>query len=195
MSKTYESRDPFALIVKAVVPDIVLFNGRTNQRTNSLSASSINVITLNTLVKGTGFIVAGLAKDAGTSDYDYLANTATAKTEIAGVWQEIIDVFEDKWDQVLDGTITAGELRATYVFPHGLGWTALAQAAGTLIEQHGGAWTGHFQKGVKTYNWERTAPEWDGNAVIHDPAKGTNRVNNTGPGIRQLSKMVINAGN
>jgi DGQHR domain-containing protein len=191
----YETRNPMVLVVKAAADRVDLFSGRVNRRTNSLSKSSTNVITLNTLHEGTKAIAEGLATAAGTPLDEYIADQDMAATEIAGVWNEIVDAFSDYWQKVQDGSLSAGELREQYLFPHGLGWNGLAKAAGALISEHRGAWVGHFQKGVHALSWERTAPEWSGNAVIHDTAKGTNRVNNTGPAINQLRDTIIDKAN
>jgi hypothetical protein len=32
---------------------------------------------------------------------------------------------------------------------------------------------------------------WAGNAVLHDPVKGTNRVNNTAPAVKSLAAIIV----
>lgn len=189
----FETRDPIALLSKALMHRVPLFDGRVNRSSNSLPASSKNVITLNTLVQGSRAIVAGLAKSEGVSDADYLDNMNKAQAEVADVWQTIIDAFGPLWGDVLNDVPSAGgQLRENYVFPHGLGWVALATAAGTTIAERGAGWKQPFVAAVAALDWRREAQVWSGNAVIHDPAAGTNRVNNTGPAIKQMAKELVN---
>lgn len=190
----FERRDPLVQTVKSVSRAVPLFDGRVNRRTNSLSSSSSQVITLNTLVVGTEDIAKALAEVGNYGDLkEYVADTGTAITEITQVWEGIVDAFSDYWQRVLtDEPGAAGELREEYVFPHGLGWQALARAAAQLIAEYGTTqWKGAFQRAIQVIDWHRTAPIWDGNAVIHDRDKGTNRVNNTGPAVRQLADIIV----
>ena len=69
---------------------------------NSLPASSKNVITLNTLVQGCREMVDSLAKSDGITPEAYLKDLGRAVEEVAEVWEEVIDPFEDKWSDVLD---------------------------------------------------------------------------------------------
>jgi DNA-sulfur modification-associated len=168
-----------------------LFDDRVNYRTNSLPKSSPNVITLNTLVQGSKAIVDALAETQNTTSAEFLSDHGRAVTEVADVWEEIIESFEPHWAEVLENQPgAAGELRERYVFPHGLGWVALARAAATLIREHGDQWATHFRAAVRALDWERTAEVWNGNAVIHDRTKDTNRVNNTGPAITQMAELI-----
>lgn len=191
----YESRDPMALLAKAVAPRVSLFRDRLNLRTNSLPRSSANVITLNTLVQGCRDLVEGFAGEDKNDQRAYLGpkNFDQAVAQVTAAWEDIIEPFSDHWDKVTADEITPGELREEYLFPHGLGWRALASAAGELIAADPDNWAAKFARGVGAYNWARTAPEWEGNAVIHDRDKESNRVNNTDPGINQLKELILKA--
>jgi DGQHR domain-containing protein len=188
----FESRDPFALISKSLMQRVALFDDRVNRNSNSLSASSKNVVTLNTLVQGVREIVAGLAQAEDVPVEEYVENLNKAQAEVADVYQGIIDAFDPMWDDVLaDAPNAAGQLREKYLFPHGLGWVALAKAAGALVGDHGNSWKQPFTLAVHAFDWHRNAPAWSGTIVLHNPTDGTNRVNNTGPAIQQLAKQVI----
>jgi DGQHR domain-containing protein len=190
----FERRDPLVQVVKSVSHDVPLFNGRVNRRTNSLPKTSMHVITLNTLVEGTKVIAEALRKVEDYEDLkEYVADTGTATTEITQVWEAIADAFADQWQAVLmDEPGAAGELRDEYVFPHGLGWQGLALAVSRLISEYGShEWKEPFYRAVRSLDWRRTAEVWSGNAVIKDREKGTNRVNNTGPGVRQLADTIV----
>jgi len=188
----FETRDPLVLVTKALPQRVPLFDGRINRVTNSLPKTSKHVVTLGSLVTGSRGIVDALASMSGVPKDEYLADQATAETDLAHAWNTIIDSFAPYWDDVMHDVPGAGGLlREEYVFPHGLGWLGLAHAAAELMREYSHSWEEPFQKAVQAMDWKRVAPIWDGNAVIHDPAKGTNRVNNTGPAVRQLAAMVV----
>ncbi len=186
----FEKRDPLVQIAKSVADEVPLFDGRVNRRTNSLSKTSIAVITLGTLVPSSKLIAEALAGETAVDDY--LAKTEVATEQVGAVWEVITDVFASYWHDVLTNEPgAAGELREEYLFPHGLGWRALAQAAAELIEARGpSGWEKPFRTAVRSFDWKRTAAVWNGTAVIHDPEKKTNRVNNTGPAVRQLAEII-----
>jgi hypothetical protein len=100
------------------------------------------VIIFNTLVQGCRSLIRGLAlgshpdlviegtpkevkaaEDKAIKQYLSENDRSMVTDEVAVAWTEIIDAFTDYWVSVLAGTEgAAGELRAEYVFPHGLGW-------------------------------------------------------------------------
>jgi DNA sulfur modification protein DndB len=206
ISYDFETRDPLAIIAKEVARDVPLFRDRVNRVTNSLPATSASVITLNTLVQGTRSIIKGLAIQASEMVDDdakpadilkaYIAQGKSDEfkaiaLEVSAVWEVIIDSFGTKWDAVHAGEDrAAGKLRDEYLFPHGLGWLALAQAAGQLIAEMGEGWEDAFRKAVGKFNWARSDDEWAGNAVLRKE-NGTNRVNNTGPAVKDLAQKIV----
>jgi DNA sulfur modification protein DndB len=204
----FETRNPIALLAKAVGRVVPLFQGRVNRVSNSLPKSSANVVTLNTLVQGTTDIVRNIVKhnhpDAGSTELDRLIKEFVdahdgqvdpdAVQEVASVWEVILGAFADQWAPVLAGEKdAAGELRERFLFPHGLGWLGLARAAADLMLTYGEEWEGRFRKAVASFDWRREAEVWSGNAVIHDPVKHTYRVNNTAPAVQALKDMIIKA--
>ncbi len=204
----FETRNPIALLAKAVGRTVLLFQGRVNRVSNSLPKSSANVITLNTLAQGTTAIVKAIVKqanpdlepgklDAAVLDFIGVRDgdiDRLALQETSSVWEMIVDVFSDDWRRVLVGEKDApGDLREKYLFPHGLGWLGLANAAADLMLMYGEEWEDRFRAAVAQFDWRRDSDDWTGNAVIHDPAKGTYRVNNTGPAVQALAKMIVKA--
>jgi DGQHR domain-containing protein len=199
----FSRRDPIALIAKTAMRQIELFQGRVNRRTNSLPASSQNVITLNTLVTGSRSIAAGLAAHAENEDgtrgiavNEYIEDVEVASEHIGNVWEIIVDAFSDYWGDVLKGTKTPGELRTQYLFPHGLGWLAVAQAAGDLIKDDAAHWEKRFRKAIRSLDWHREAPVWQGTAVIpgtNAEGEKTYRVNNTAPAVKDLASKIVSA--
>lgn len=197
-----EHRDPIAMLAKELGEYIDLLRGRVNRRSNSLPQSSSNVITLNTLVIVTRTIVGAYAEREDIEPNQrsierWLGSSAQFREAISkkvgDVVEVMIDCFKKEWKSVLDDREhAAGEIRETYLFPHGLGWQALSEAAAALIIAHGDRWEPMFRQGVAGLDWLRTAPVWKGSAVLYDE-KGNNRVNNTGPGVHGVARAVIAA--
>jgi DNA sulfur modification protein DndB len=204
----FETRNPIALLAKAVSRTVPLFQGRINRVSNSLPKSSANVITLNTLAQGTTAIVRATVKQADPELEPSQLDQAMVKyigvrdgevdrlalQEVASVWEVIVDVFANEWAPVMAGEKeSAGRLREDYLFPHGLGWLALSQAVADLLLMYGEEWEDRFRTAVASFDWHRDDPAWSGSAVIHDPAADTYRVNNTGPGVQAVAKMIVKA--
>jgi DGQHR domain-containing protein len=210
----FETRDPLALIAQQVSHEVTLFAGRTQRRTNSLPASSLDVVTLGTLVQGTRSILAGLARKEFAEEYGIRPEKGTddsiqkyidkhkvegAATAVTAVWTTIIDCFDHYWSDVEDGTQMPGDLRKKYLFPHGLGWLGLASAAGQLIQEYGTDWEYPFCTAVQSLDWHRSAAVWVGRATLEiDGSTEVDsdlryRVNNTGPGITAVANTVVSA--
>jgi DNA sulfur modification protein DndB len=207
----FETRDPVALIAKSVAESVDLFRGRVNRHSNSLGASSAQVITLNTLVQGCHSLIRGLAlntcpekaidgspkevreaRDEAVQRYLSDNDGDAAATEVAIAWQQIIDAFAPYWESVLAGDEgAAGKLRQEYVFPHGLGWLGLGEAAAQLIAQYGDEWSERFDAAVSSFSWKRDAEPWVGRATIYNEDTDSYRVNNTRPAVDDLARTVV----
>jgi DGQHR domain-containing protein len=209
----FETRDPIALIAKSAAERVELFKGRVNRHSNSLGATSAQVITLNTLVQGTRSLIEGLAtrsypesviqgtpqqvkaaREAAVKKYTAKQNRAAAADEVILAWDTIIDAFSNYWatiEENADGA--AGKLRQEYLFPHGLGWLALAKAASAMIVEYGEEWPTRFHNAVTNLTWRRDDTPWVGMATIYNEDTDTYRVNNTRPAVDAVADTVINA--
>ncbi len=102
------------------------------------------------------------------------------------------DVFSEEWKDVMhDVDGAAGLVRETYLFAHGLSWLGLSKAASELIAEYGDGWEAHFRKAVKSFNWQRTGPEWLGNAVLYNEETEQYRVNNAAPAVKDLAARIV----
>jgi len=208
----FEGRNPAVLVIKDAVELVPLFRDRVNRRSNSLPKSSADVITLSTLKDGSEDIITALAKQAYIEDHggsvpiwnpttvlkareEYLAkkNWDNATKELADAWTFITDLFPDTRDQILNGETTPGDVRDQYLYAFGLGQRAIASAAATLMTKMPTEWQKWMATAVHSFNWNRGADEWAGKSVLHGVDKDgipTNRVNNTGPAIQELAKLI-----
>jgi DGQHR domain-containing protein len=217
IGRAFETRDPVVVVTKRVAEDVELFRGRVNMMTNSLPASSSHVITLNALYEGTCSILAaqlGCSVKELAEKLEHLSALPPTDLEvgkqavhIAEVWDVIIGALPE-WQTVIDGKAKSGDLRERYIFAHGLGWQAIALAAGAIIRADGEGWDQTLTDALKKINWARMVPEKDpatgqvkkdpttgdvklvANPVWQGIAMAETRVNNTGPGIQATAKYI-----
>lgn len=205
----YESRDPVVVVAKRVVQDLELFDEgkRVNVKTNSLAAKSPAVISLNTLVMATETILSGLigvpAKTLRQQEEVALLETKEpGDPAVDDLASKVTDVFEviieacPQWRDVMNGALSAGELRdgvkgpagdlveEGYIFAFGIGWQALALVAAAIIRAEGDDWSEALQKAIETVDWQK-GDHWHGVAMVGS------RVNNTGPGVRATAGYVL----
>jgi DGQHR domain-containing protein len=194
---SFETRDPIALISQNLIEVIPLFKdgsegARVNRRTNSLSASSRDVVTVNALHAGIEQILKGFG--VGDDELDPLWSAAKDDSrlvdltvQIAEVWEVIVNSFPE-WQDVMRGALEPGDVRDMYIYPHGLGWQAIAHAASVIIADNPTGWEQPLRDTLTAVDWSRSNPDWQGVAMV-----GT-RVNNTGPGIRATAGYILEQG-
>src|SRR5262249_39547079 len=163
------------VISKNVEKLVPLFAERVNHLSNSLPASSSNVITVNTLYEGTDALVRGLGYDADALPDDGRGDYQKVSKEIADIWAHIIKSLPG-WADVAAGSEAPSKLREQYVFAHGIGWQALAQAAAVMAREGGASWLSKLEATLKSITWTKANPDWQNVCMVGD------RMNNTGPG-------------
>jgi DNA sulfur modification protein DndB len=136
IGRSFEMRDPVAVIAKNIEKLVPLFDGRVNHLSNSLPASSNNVITVNTLYEGTDVLLRGLGHNADDLAGPESAKLQAVSQEIADIWKRIGGALPG-WADVIAGTESPNSLREQYVFARGIGWQALAQAAAVMAQEAG----------------------------------------------------------
>jgi DNA sulfur modification protein DndB len=194
-----ESRNPVVLVAKRVMGAVPVLKGRVHRGSNSLPKSSAHVITMSGLVEGTRTLLGACAVAPGATesakakgraanvvDKWVSDNEGEAFESACAMWQVIVGSFAQHWDLVLAGEQgAAGRLRDRYVFPHGLGWSALTQAAADLRRASGEGWNEAFRRAIERIDWERANPEWEGKAIV----KGA--VMNTTQNVRATAQYII----
>lgn len=183
---SFETRDPVAVITKALEDRIGLFTGRLNHMSNSLPATSGNVATINTVYLGTKEILEALGVELeelwGHKPTDSGMKSAIDQTE--KVWSVIVDALQP-WVEVQRGTMTPGDVRELYVFAHGIGLQALAHPAAVMVAELGTAWAGRYTSVCQSIDWAKTNGDWDGVCMIGE------RMNNTGAGVRATAGYIL----
>lgn len=183
-----ESRNPVVLVAKRIMNAVPLFQGRVHRGSNSLPKSSANVITMSGLVEGTKVLLGAQylkasetsvgQKPKGKSNIELERWVADREEEAIvsalAMWSVIVDAFAEYWAPVVSGDRgAAGQLRDQLVFPHGLGWSALTNAAAELYRERGDKWSSAFRHAVQTIDWSRSNPAWDGRATVNGAVMNT----------------------
>lgn len=202
----FETRDPVVVLTKRLMQDIPLFKGNVNEKSNSLSVKSSDVITMNALNTANTEILKALypVGKGRLRDHPELAAIEQADPDsplvgkiaepLADVWEVIIRSLPE-WERVLSKHVSAGVMRegdptkgtTGYVFAYGIGWQAIAQAAAALITHRPDDWTEDLERSIRAVDWTKHAG-WQGVAMI-----GT-RVNNTAPGVKATAGLILEAG-
>jgi DNA sulfur modification protein DndB len=182
----FESRDPIALITKAVIKEVPLFDQRVNLRTNSLSKKSPHVITMNALFESNKLLLNALGEELDGLRSRQPGDEAVGAVaqRLEKVWSIIIECLPE-WKDVMSGRTKPGELREDFVYAHGIGWQAIAHAAAALIRTYPDRWAQLLRRGLVAIDWHRANQDWQGVAMV-----GT-RINNTGPGIRATAGYIL----
>lgn len=190
----FDTRDPLSILSKRVMEEVKLFKGRVNEKTNSLSAKSPDVITMNTLVDSNRSLVGALTASGMLSEDDLKVIRSKRPSDqavgrvaypVVDVWQTIIDNTPG-WADVFGGADTAGGAREKYVSAFGLGWRAATEVAAALIKDHPETWRADLKHALGSVNWAK-GEDWRGIAMVGE------RVNNTGPGIRATAGYVLDS--
>jgi len=191
---SFETRDPVALIAKAVEKRVELFSGRVNHFSNSLPASSLNVITMNSLHAGTKDLMAEIFALSGTPFPDSLAGKKLEHVEMVEAidqaergWRAILAGLPT-WELVLSGSRKSGEIRDDYVLGFGVGWQAITLAASALVRTNPETWEERISEVLAKVDWTKKNPDWQGVCMIGS------RVNNTAPAIRATAGYILEAG-
>jgi DNA sulfur modification protein DndB len=211
----YEGRDPVVIVAKRLMQEVPLFDhgNRVNTKTNSLSAKSPAVISMNTLVEATTQILAALLDTPikqlrehpelkvieNLEPSDKLVKDLASR--VADVWNVAINAFP-AWKEVREGHLSAGQVRdgvkneagqveeEGYLFAFGLGWQALALVAAAIIRVEGDDWGEALGRALVSVDWQK-GKHWSGIAMVFDPEFRVGRVNNTAPGVRATAGYVL----
>jgi DNA sulfur modification protein DndB len=151
----YDHRDEEAKLTKAVVLKSYIFKNMIEMEKSSLSARSRKLFTLSAIHGATKNLLANLSIDS----FD-------EKVELArDFWEEVSRQFKE-WGFVLEGEMSAGEVRRDFVHSHGITLHALGNVGNTLMLKHPKGWRKFVVK-IKTLSWLRSNSQlWEGRSMI-----------------------------
>ncbi|MBD2094471.1 DNA sulfur modification protein DndB [Trichocoleus sp. FACHB-591] len=158
----YDHRDRKAVLSKAVIKGVKVFDKLTDSERSSLPPRSSKLFTLSGIYTATNMLL------SNHKDVDLDKQTSIA----AQYWNAVSAQMTD-WQNVLQKKVAAGELRRDYVHSHAVSLVGLGGAGAALIALYPDDWADRL-KPLREINWERANPAWQ-NSVISGGSVHNNR--------------------
>ena len=163
-------RGDLAILVRQLVDEIPLFQGRTELEKTTISNRSTALFTISAVYQATAALLGIGKKDDVDLDQIEIAQQ---------FWQEIGDVIPE-WRKVIDQNVTSAHLRQNYVHSHTVTLIAIGMAGHDLIATYRADWHSRLHK-LEEFDWsKRNAAVWEGRAMVrgkmsksHDSVKLT----------------------
>lgn len=149
----YDHRDEDAMIAKAVVQGVPVFQELTETERSTISNRSIKLFTLSAIHNSTK----ALFVDQAHSNPEEKIATAV------DFWSECARRIPD-WELARARKISAADLRRDYVHSHALALAALARVGNSLLSANRRGWEAKLKK-LETVDWSRAARQWEGRAL------------------------------
>lgn len=146
----YDHRDRKAILSKAVMKSVKIFEKLTDTERSSLPPRSSKLFTLSGIYTATNMLL------SNHKDVDLDIQTSLASQYWNAVSSEMLD-----WQNVLEKKVAAGELRRDYVHSHAVTLVGLGGAGAALISAYPDDWSARLQP-LRRINWERSNPVWQG---------------------------------
>lgn len=150
ISELYDSRDPLAVITRAVIFNIPFFNEYTDKETDNLGKYSSNLFTLNTFYKANKRALRNNPIDEKARDF------------LQKYWEQVAEHMSP-WHALVANEISKKDLRENYIATQGVVIQALGRLAATFYQS--------TDTNIKTLehiskiNWRRSALQWQGRAI------------------------------
>lgn len=156
LSVYYDHRDPFARLSVRLAMSVSIFCGRTEFERTTISNRSNNLFTLSSIYHATKlFLNKGINDNLLTQEEEKLAYE---------FWTEVANNIKE-WQLLLNGKISSGELRKSYIHSHGLALLALGIAGKELVQAFPEKWKDNL-KGLEKIDWARSNVKlWEGRAM------------------------------
>jgi DNA sulfur modification protein DndB len=160
----FEHREFFARVAKALADRSKFFSDRTNMETNSLTQKSPHIVTLSVLYECTATLL--LENECDEDKHRDESIVQRAADEIVHIYDDVIMPSLPDVIRVINGSITAHDMRTKYVFAHSVGMQAVARAVRVCIDQSGSErWETIVKDGFSQIDWRIKNHEWEGSAV------------------------------
>lgn len=149
----YDHRDAVGAVTKYVALNHYLFSRWLEFERSTLSARSKKLFTLSALHFATREFL----------NEEELQHSGKAQEKALAYWTEVSNQIRE-WRQVVDGTLSAGELRANYVHGHAVVLQALGRLGRGLFLEHPDNWR-YYLSGLSKIDWSRKNTDWEGRAM------------------------------
>ncbi|WP_083909252.1 DNA sulfur modification protein DndB [Desulfovibrio oxyclinae] len=151
LSILYDTRDPYAEIVRSVAVSVSFFKNYTEFEKTTISNRSVNLFTLNGIYNATKIL---LGKDL---------DDVVESTQYACEFWEKLGNNLDEWKQFLKGELASSALRQEYLSGHNLFLNAAAAVTNSAFSA--GKRLDDAISVIGNANWKRNNRLWEGRAL------------------------------
>lgn len=146
----YDYRDKKAMLSKAVVKQVQVFDKLTDTERSNLPVRSSKLFTLSAIYRATQALLTNHRND----DLENQIEIASS------YWSAVSDHMPD-WHQVLERKVSAGEIRREYIHSHAVTLMALGIVGASLMSIYPDEWAKHLPA-IRQVDWSRSNPYWEG---------------------------------
>lgn len=151
----YDYRDETAQLAKTLIASSEIFRDVVELEKTSLAPRSRRLFTLSAIYNATGELLADLTITEPEED-----------AQLALEFWESVASHIKEWEQVRNGDLTAGEVRADFIHTHSVVLQALARAGRALIQRYPKQWRYRLER-LQELNWRRSNSNlWEGRALV-----------------------------
>lgn len=146
----YDHRDKNAILARAVVKEVKVFRTLTDTERSTLPTRSGKLFTLSSIYNANLALLTNHKNDELDKYF-----------ELAARYWSTVSTYIPEWEQVLQGKVSAGEMRCCYVHSHAIALAGLGGSGATLLSIYPEDWAEHLA-GLQQINWLRSNPDWEG---------------------------------
>ena len=172
LSILYDRRNPLSQFVVDMAGKVDVFRGRIEMEKTTLSNRSAKFFTLSGLRMATANL---LGKSKGLTDQD--------RQDALEFWRAVSANIPE-WALLAERRVSPYELRKEYVHANTNMLEAIGLAGHDLRRRHPDGWLGMLSA-LRTIDWARTNPEWDGKVIIRG------RMTKTKAGMTNAAKIIV----
>ena len=172
LSILYDRRNPLSQFVVDIAGKVDVFRGRIEMEKTTLSNRSTRFFTLSGLRMATRNL---LGKSRAVTDED---------RQIALEFWKAVSANIPEWVLLAERRVSPYELRREYVHANTNMLEAIGLAGHTLRKRHPDRWL-QMLSALRTVDWARTNPEWDGKVIIRG------KMTKTKAGMNNAAKIIV----
>lgn len=155
ISTLYDHRDDISELARYVQKNVKVFNRLTEMEKSSISNRSTKLFTLSGIRNASKTLLSKGRKD--TVDKQAMV--------IAAQYWELVTANMPDWQRALKKEVLTSDLREQYIHAHGVMLQAISIVGIDLITRAPKS-RERFLKKLKTIDWARANPEWEGRAMV-----------------------------
>lgn len=146
----YDYRDKKAMLSKAVVKNVKVFDKLTDTERSNLPVRSSKLFTLSAIYRATHALLV-----------NHKGEELETQINIASTfWSAVSDNIPD-WHQVLERKVSAGEIRREYIHSHAVTLLGIGTAGSALLSIYSEGWAKRLEA-IRQVDWSRSNPYWEG---------------------------------